>query len=121
MTIWEILVHKLLIQILAINGYFPFYLFSFKQIFRTFPDLFYKIRISFDFDKNSTTQSSPVILEILMLDTIVLCGNTVDMEGQSLFSWLFAKKKDPDGPDPEYVELAKKQWKWIEHQLRNSE
>jgi len=57
---------------------------------------------------------------VLMVDTIVLCGNTVDIQGQSLFSWLFSRKRDPTGPPPEYEELAKEQLRWIEDQLQNS-
>uniref|UniRef100_A0A915EAM8 Calcineurin-like phosphoesterase domain-containing protein n=1 Tax=Ditylenchus dipsaci TaxID=166011 RepID=A0A915EAM8_9BILA len=57
---------------------------------------------------------------MLMLDTIVLCGNTVDIQGESLFSWIFSKKKEPNGPPPEYVELAAKQWEWIERMLSSS-
>lgn len=117
----------------------------------TMPDLFYKVRIAFDFPASSSNESAiqnkqqqrpadaeqqlqldqeqevqpdqqPVVLDLLMLDTIVLCGNTVDMDGQSsMFSWLFSKKKDPDGPDPEYRELAKQQWAWIERKLNESD
>ncbi len=55
-----------------------------------------------------------------MIDTIVLCGNTVDMQDQSLLSWIFAEKMEPDGPPPEYRELANEQLEWIEGQLRTS-
>ncbi|KAF7639725.1 Metallophos domain-containing protein [Meloidogyne graminicola] len=87
----------------------------------TFPHLFYKIRIIFDYQNITEEISKPVVLEILMLDTIVLCGNTEDVQGKSLFSWLFSTKKEPNGPEPEYEELAKRQWKWIEKQLKNSD
>jgi hypothetical protein len=34
----------------------------------------------------------------LKLDTIVLCGNTVDVQGESLLHWMFAAvKRTPDG------------------------
>ncbi|KAI1708326.1 calcineurin-like phosphoesterase domain-containing protein [Ditylenchus destructor] len=66
----------------------------------TFPKLFYKVRYKFG------SASTPTIVDILMLDTIVLCGNT---------------KKDPNGPPPEYVELAAEQWRWIEDNLRDSD
>ena len=55
-----------------------------------------------------------------MIDTIVLCGNTEDIQGKSLFSWMFSKKREPNGPEPKFEKLAKKQWKWIEKQLENS-
>uniref|UniRef100_A0A915LNY1 Calcineurin-like phosphoesterase domain-containing protein n=1 Tax=Meloidogyne javanica TaxID=6303 RepID=A0A915LNY1_MELJA len=86
----------------------------------TFPHLFYKIRIIFDFQNLTESLSKPVIFEILMIDTIVLCGNTEDIQGKSLFSWMFSKKREPNGPEPKYEKLAKKQWKWIEKQLENS-
>ncbi|CAK5051947.1 unnamed protein product [Meloidogyne enterolobii] len=86
----------------------------------TFPHLFYKIRIIFDFQNLTESPSKPVIFEILMIDTIVLCGNTEDIQGKSLFSWMFSKKREPNGPEPKYEKLAKKQWKWIEKQLENS-
>ena len=57
---------------------------------------------------------------MLMLDTIVLCGNTVDVQGNGIFGWLFSKKRDPVEPPPEYKDLAKKQWEWIEEQLEKS-
>lgn len=111
----------------------------------TFPNLFYKVRISFDFSvpeanltektgneevtisngddetpKDQEQQIPPVVLEIFFLDTIVLCGNTVDVQGDSIFSWLFAKKLQPNGPPPKYQELAHEQWEWIERELANS-
>lgn len=59
-------------------------------------------------------------VEILMIDTIVLCGNTVDVGSESLLSWVFSKKTEANGPPPKYLELAVKQWNWIEKNLKNS-
>jgi len=84
----------------------------------TFPSLFYKVKYSFGDQRSSRSERTTV--EMLFIDTIVLCGNTVDVQGESLLSWLFAKKKTPNGPEPEYIQLAKEQWEWIEETLRTS-
>lgn len=55
-----------------------------------------------------------------MIDTIILCGKTIDVQGEGLFNWLFSKKRDPKEPEPEYREAAEKQWEWIEKTLQSS-
>jgi len=82
----------------------------------TFPDLFYKIHYNFGMNGGKKTT-----IDILMIDTIVLCGNTVDIQGDKIWDWwLFSKKLNPTGPPEKYVELAKQQWQWIEKNLRES-
>jgi len=81
----------------------------------TFPKLFYTIRYNFNIGNEI-----PLSFEMLMIDTIVLCGNTVDVQGDGLFDWLFSKHKEPTGPPKEYRKLAKEQWEWIEEQLNKS-
>lgn len=69
----------------------------------------------------SALASEPVVVDLLMMDTIVLCGNTMDIQGSnSLLSLLFARKLDPKGPPPEYRELADQQWEWVERELKQS-
>ncbi|KAL3109534.1 hypothetical protein niasHT_011689 [Heterodera trifolii] len=86
----------------------------------TFPRLFYKVRLSFD-GLSSPSAPSAVRVDLLMLDTVVLCGNTVDVQGDSLFNWLFAQKREPNGPSAEHRQLAVQQWAWIEQQMRRSD
>ncbi|KAL3109531.1 hypothetical protein niasHT_011686 [Heterodera trifolii] len=86
----------------------------------TFPRLFYKVRLSFD-GLSPPSAPSAVRVDLLMLDTVVLCGNTVDVQGDSLFSWLFAQKREPNGPSAEHRQLAVQQWAWIEQQMRRSD
>ena len=82
---------------------------------RTYPELFYKVQYRFGDENN------PIRLEILMIDTMVLCGNTIDVQGDGFIDWVFnSKKLEPTGPPPEYKELAAQQWRWIEQQLAQS-
>jgi len=78
----------------------------------TFPNLFYKVQYAFG--KQQTK------VDILFLDTIVLCGQTFDVEGRSLFSWLTATWLVPDKPERKYEKLAQEQWKWLEEELAKS-
>lgn len=76
----------------------------------TFPSLYYTFKYSFGNPK--------IIIEFVMIDTVELCGNCIDVGGSDLLSWLFHKKLEPDHPtDPD---KAEKQWKWIENTLSNS-
>ena len=47
------------------------------RCFRTFPKLFYKVRYTF----SDGGEGGETVVEVLMIDTIVLCGNTVDIQG----------------------------------------
>ncbi|KAI6230398.1 Tartrate-resistant acid phosphatase type 5 [Aphelenchoides fujianensis] len=80
--------------------------------FRTFPSLYYKA--SYAFNRFGTTA------DFIFIDTIVLCGNSIDVDSRSLWSWITATKHVPDRPPPQYVEEAARQWAWIEEQLKNS-
>ncbi|VDL71310.1 unnamed protein product [Nippostrongylus brasiliensis] len=73
-----------------------------------FPDLYYKVTFHM---KNAT-------VDVLMLDTIVLCGNTADIENGDFFDLIWNKSHDPEGPTD--VARAEKQWTWIEENLNSS-
>ncbi|KAH7701310.1 Ser/Thr protein phosphatase family protein [Aphelenchoides avenae] len=79
----------------------------------TFPSLYYKL--GYKFGGRNPPEAKQV--DIIFIDTIILCGNTIDVQGESLWNWLFYKKKTPNGPDPGFEEQAKEQWAWIEKQL----
>ncbi|KAJ1350559.1 hypothetical protein KIN20_006371 [Parelaphostrongylus tenuis] len=73
-----------------------------------FPKLYYKL----SFRVNES------IVDFLMLDTIILCGNTADVENGGLFDLLWSGSHDPQGPsDPNQADL---QWRWIEYHLNAS-
>jgi tartrate-resistant acid phosphatase type 5 len=78
----------------------------------TFPNYFYKAQYAFG--------KANTLVDIIFIDTIVLCGQTFDVEGRSLFSWLGAKSLKPENPEKKYEKLAEIQWKWIENELANS-
>lgn len=78
----------------------------------TFPDLFYKAQYAFDSYRST--------VDFIFIDAIVLCGNSVDVDGRSVFSWMNARKQVPNKPDPIYANLAEEKWKWIEEQLKQS-
>ncbi|KAK6040024.1 Ser/Thr phosphatase family protein [Cooperia oncophora] len=59
-----------------------------------------------------------VSIDVLMLDTIVLCGNTADIENGGFFDMLWNKSHDPEGPTD--VAKAELQWKWIAETLNSS-
>ncbi|KAK5986586.1 Tartrate-resistant acid phosphatase type 5 [Trichostrongylus colubriformis] len=73
-----------------------------------FPDLYYKVSFQL---KNTT-------VDVLMLDTIVLCGNTADIQNGGFFDMLWNRSHDPEGPTD--VAQAEKQWKWIVENLNTS-
>ncbi|KHN71976.1 Tartrate-resistant acid phosphatase type 5 [Toxocara canis] len=77
----------------------------------TFPSLYYKISYKFS--------EKGISVDFIMTDTIVLCGNTRDVEDAGFFDMIFADvSADPDNPkDPK---AAQTQWKWIERQLNES-
>ncbi|VDM53291.1 unnamed protein product [Angiostrongylus costaricensis] len=73
-----------------------------------FPNLYYKL----SFRVNGT------IVDILMLDTVMLCGNTADVENGGLVDLLWNGSHDPEGPSD--FNKADHQWKWIERHLNAS-
>ncbi|VDM77038.1 unnamed protein product [Strongylus vulgaris] len=73
-----------------------------------FPKLYYKLSFSL---KNSS-------VDVLMIDTIVLCGNTADIQNGGFFDMLWNRSHHPEGPsDPQ---KAEEQWKWINENLNSS-
>ncbi|KAI6225391.1 Tartrate-resistant acid phosphatase type 5 [Aphelenchoides fujianensis] len=78
----------------------------------TFPKLYYKL--SYSFARGTRT------VDIVFIDTIVLCGNSIDVGGRSVFSWLLARRRVPNRPDPQWADEAERQWKWVEQQLSDS-
>uniref|UniRef100_A0A0K0F7C6 Tartrate-resistant acid phosphatase type 5 n=1 Tax=Strongyloides venezuelensis TaxID=75913 RepID=A0A0K0F7C6_STRVS len=75
----------------------------------TFPDYYYTINYQL---KNNAK------IKFIMIDTMQLCGNTIDIDGDSLFSWMTANHHDPTGP--ENKTLADEQWKWITNEIETS-
>uniref|UniRef100_A0A915PPQ3 Tartrate-resistant acid phosphatase type 5 n=1 Tax=Setaria digitata TaxID=48799 RepID=A0A915PPQ3_9BILA len=77
----------------------------------TFPASYYKV--SYAFGKNAT------LVEFLMIDTIVLCGNTRDITEASFIDMIFATvEKNPYTPkDPVAAQM---ELDWIEQQLSTS-
>jgi tartrate-resistant acid phosphatase type 5 len=78
----------------------------------TFPNYFYKAQYAFG--------KANTLVDIIFIDTIVLCGQTFDVEGRSLFSWITATWLVPEKPEKKYEKLAELQWKWIEDELKKS-
>ncbi|KAI6195474.1 Tartrate-resistant acid phosphatase type 5 [Aphelenchoides besseyi] len=75
-------------------------------------ELYYKASYSFAHGTRS--------VDILFIDTVILCGNSIDVADRSLFSWLFARRRVPNRPDQKWTNEAERQWKWIDQQLRDS-
>ncbi|KAK0424755.1 hypothetical protein QR680_008830 [Steinernema hermaphroditum] len=76
----------------------------------TFPDLYYKT--SYRFGPRN------VSVDFVFIDTIVLCGNTQDIQNGGFLDVILTKQVDPEEPsDPE---AAHKQWEWIVEQLNSS-
>uniref|UniRef100_A0A915B4J4 Tartrate-resistant acid phosphatase type 5 n=2 Tax=Parascaris univalens TaxID=6257 RepID=A0A915B4J4_PARUN len=77
----------------------------------TFPSLYYKISYKFG--------EKGIKVDFIMIDTIVLCGNTRDVEDSSFFEMLFADvSENPNHPkDPKAAQV---QWEWIKQQLDES-
>uniref|UniRef100_A0A914C296 Calcineurin-like phosphoesterase domain-containing protein n=1 Tax=Acrobeloides nanus TaxID=290746 RepID=A0A914C296_9BILA len=53
-----------------------------------------------------------------MIDTIILCGNSIDVQGSGVIDWIFAKHKNPDTPPD--IAAANRQLSWLEEQLSKS-
>uniref|UniRef100_A0AC35U4X6 Tartrate-resistant acid phosphatase type 5 n=1 Tax=Rhabditophanes sp. KR3021 TaxID=114890 RepID=A0AC35U4X6_9BILA len=76
----------------------------------TFPAKYYTINYAI---------AKTVKVSFIMLDTIELCGNTVEMNKESSkFEWFWAKQHSPKGPDNSTA--ADIQWEWIKTQLRTN-
>uniref|UniRef100_A0A7E4VGM6 Tartrate-resistant acid phosphatase type 5 n=1 Tax=Panagrellus redivivus TaxID=6233 RepID=A0A7E4VGM6_PANRE len=74
----------------------------------TFPSMYYNVYYNF----NGAT------VQFVMIDTIQLCGNCFDVEGDTPIDWLFANKLVPDHPDDPIA--ADRQYAWMEEQLATS-
>ncbi|CAJ0573006.1 unnamed protein product, partial [Mesorhabditis spiculigera] len=74
-----------------------------------FPDYWYK----FNYTLNDGTT-----IDFVMIDTIILCGNTADVEYGSVWDLLWKGNKVPDGP--KNASVAEKQWEWIAQTLNQS-
>ncbi|VDM75430.1 unnamed protein product [Strongylus vulgaris] len=73
-----------------------------------FPKLYYKLSFSLN----------DISVDILMIDTIVLCGNTADIQNGAAFDVLLTRSHVPQGPkEPEKAEM---QWRWINENLSAS-
>ena len=86
-----------------------------NPIFKTYPNLYYKTSYSFD---RGTKHA-----DFIFIDTIVMCGLTVDPDSRSVASWLWevaANRKKLTGPKPEHIQEDRKQWAWLEKQLNQS-
>lgn len=81
-------------------------------LLRTYPRLYYKA--SYTFAQKSRR------VDIIFIDTVILCGNSIDVGGRSLFSWILARRRVPNKPDPQWEDEAQRQLVWIEEQLRES-
>lgn len=73
--------------------------------------MYYKI--SYKFGEKGTK------VDFIMIDTILLCGNTRDVEDSGFFEMLFADvSENPNHPkDPKAAQV---QWEWIKQQLHES-
>ncbi|CAI4229999.1 unnamed protein product [Auanema sp. JU1783] len=74
-----------------------------------FPSLYYKV---------SEKTKDGATIDILMIDTIVLCGNSRDIEFAGFWKMVTAKSHTPEGPVN--VTAANLQYKWLETNLKNS-
>lgn len=79
--------------------------------FRIFPDYFYPIK----YELNNSIR-----VEIFVIDTVQLCGNTVEGQYGSLMTYMLwgAPRRPPQGPDD--PDKAEEQWRWLENNLRKS-
>ena len=70
------------------------------SVFRNFPNFYYSFNVKIP--------SSKSYIDIVMVDTVLLCGNS-DHD---------FKHAQPTGP--EHWRQAEDQWTWLEDQLKNS-
>uniref|UniRef100_A0A915KKX6 Calcineurin-like phosphoesterase domain-containing protein n=1 Tax=Romanomermis culicivorax TaxID=13658 RepID=A0A915KKX6_ROMCU len=78
-------------------------------ITRRFPDLYYTIKYRL---------TNGVDIDIVVIDTVVLCGNSLDGEFYTNLQYLFSSSEKPSGPRNKTA--AHDQWRWIEQQLKES-
>jgi len=76
-----------------------------------FPDYYYTIRYRL---------ANDIRIDIIMIDTIILCGNTREGKYSNFYDYLTAPASDRKTQGPSDPEAAEKQWHWIEDQLQNS-
>lgn len=70
--------------------------------FRNFPDFYYNLTFGIP--------GSQATVDILMLDTVIMCGNIDDFSS--------APGEQPNGTKHE--KMAEEQWMWLEKQLASS-
>ncbi|VDD94633.1 unnamed protein product [Enterobius vermicularis] len=89
-------------------------MYTYKSDKWTFPAPFYTI--SYEFGPQKTR------VDIIAIDTINLCGNTVDLEHAGFFGFfkMLFSKTNTDPHQPKNVTLAEHYLQWIEHQLNSS-
>ncbi|KAI6183122.1 Tartrate-resistant acid phosphatase type 5 [Aphelenchoides bicaudatus] len=81
----------------------------------TFPSLYYKSSYSINGGRTRA--------DFIFVDSILMCGVTVDPNSRSFASWLWevvANRKSLTGPKPGYEEEDRKQMRWLEKQLNES-
>jgi len=76
-----------------------------------FPDYYYTIKYEI---------ANGVRIDIFVIDTIVLCGNTREGKYKNFYDYLTAPASDRQTQGPQDPEAAEKQWHWLESQLANS-
>jgi len=76
-----------------------------------FPDYYYAIKYEL---------SNGLRIEIFVIDTVQLCGNTVEGKYGDFVSYMVwgAPSRPPQGPEDS--DKAEEQWQWLEQNLKNS-
>ena len=75
-----------------------------------FPNLYYKIQYQL---------SNDIKVDFVMIDTIVLCGNTRDIK-YNTDPYLVSATPEHPPRGPEDIEAAEDQWQWLDTQLVTS-
>jgi len=78
----------------------------------TYPSLYYKFAYKFG------NPDAPTLAEFIVIDTIILCGNTRDISNSDFIDMLLAPT--PDVMVPKDANAARNHWEWLEQQLNQS-
>ncbi len=78
-------------------------------MFRVYPRLYYPIHYE---------TSDGVKVDIVTIDTVVLCGKKKDLQFSNLLGYLFTGSEQPEGPEDQ--QKADAHWEWLEQQLEDS-